>query len=95
MSRQLEMMVEHTTINESPSFIPGVYIGDEGNKGDDASPSLMSSNSTKRGNSTSSTTISPSKKIKSSMVRIMKGIWDTLQTNSIFAQKVMQEELRQ
>ena len=93
-------MFEHTAVDGSSSCIPGEHIADEddeggeGDAGDGYDGSPMSTTSLKRGTSSSTCATSPRKKSKSPMVRIMKGLLDTIQSNSAIAQKVMQGELR-
>jgi hypothetical protein len=100
---QLEVMFEQLVVDGTTSCIPGEQMGDENEEGGehDQNEGHSSDNGTprtnyqsKRGNSTCTTATSPQKKSKSPMVRIMKGMLETMQTNYAIAQKVMQGELR-
>lgn len=103
---QLEVMFEQVAVDGSTSCIPGEQMcdgNDEGGEGDERGQNEgdgsddgppRSNFPLKRSNSTSTTATSPIKKSKSPIVRIMKGMWETMQTHYGIAQKVMQGELR-
>jgi hypothetical protein len=93
---QLEQMFEHTVVDGSSSCIPGENI-DAGGEGDDVKGNATTPNSTsnkKRPNSSSTCATSPLKKGNSPMVKIMREIRDTMQSNSVVAKKVMEGEYR-
>uniref|UniRef100_A0A0A9TM27 Uncharacterized protein n=1 Tax=Arundo donax TaxID=35708 RepID=A0A0A9TM27_ARUDO len=95
---QLQEMFEHTAVDGSSSCVPGQHIddhdkGDQGGVGDRNGGSPKITNGLKRRTSTGTCATNPRKKSKSPMVRIMKGIWDTMQANSSIAQKVIQGQL--
>jgi len=91
----LEVMFENVVVDGSSARAPGEHIAEEENGGDDGcNRSPMNTTTLKRGGTTASTASSPKKRIKSPMVKIMKGIMETMQANSVVAQKVMQGELR-
>jgi hypothetical protein len=52
----------------------------------------MSVTNIKRGSPNATTVTSPKKKIKSLMVKIMKGIWEDMKETNAAAQKAMQEK---
>lgn len=88
----LEVMFENVVVDGSSARAPGEHIAEQENAGDDGcNGSPMTTTTLKRGGTAAS---SPKKRIKSPMVKIMKGIMETMQANSAVAQKVMQGELR-
>ena len=87
---QLEEMFANTTVDGSTSCIAGQNNGDEGDEETcDGSPMSIG---TKRRTSAGTCATSPMKKVKSPMVRIMKGFVESIQTNNAMAQKVMNGE---
>jgi hypothetical protein len=93
---QLEQMFEHTTVDGSSSCIPGENM-DAAGEGDDVDGNDATPNSTsnkKRPSSSSTCVTSPLKKGKSPMVKIMREIRNTMQSNSDVAKKVMEREYR-
>jgi hypothetical protein len=96
------MMFDQVVVDGSTSCIPGEQMGDEyesgehdhneGHSSEDGTP--KNNYQLRRGNNTCTTATGPKKKSKSPMVRIMKGMLETKQTNYAIAQKVMQGELR-
>ncbi|CAN6201170.1 unnamed protein product [Urochloa humidicola] len=91
---ELEVMFQNIAVDGSSSCIPGEQMteGYEGDNGDgdvgDGSP--ITTPTAKRTNSTCTTATSPRKKTKSPMVKVMKGIWETMQKNCAVAEKAMQ-----
>ncbi|WVZ67800.1 hypothetical protein U9M48_016830 [Paspalum notatum var. saurae] len=86
----LQIMFQHIVVDGSASCVPGEYIGDDNNRDDDSGDELVGDGSpvgntaVKRG--ASSTATSPKKRIRSPMVKIMKGMLDTMQANSVATQ---------
>lgn len=97
---QLEVMFQHIAVDGSTSCILGERSdeNDGGGDGDaldqNEGDECHDGTPLKRGITTCNTATSPRKKSKSPMVRIMKGMLETMQTNYAIAQKVMQGELR-
>lgn len=89
---ELEVTFENIAVDGSSSCIPGEQLreGEDGAEGDGGHASPVIIGSLKRNNSTISTAPSPKKKSKSPMVKVMKGIWDTMQSTCSVAQKAMQ-----
>ncbi|KAF8719365.1 hypothetical protein HU200_024073 [Digitaria exilis] len=97
----LEVMFEGVTVDGSSSCIPGenAYDGAFGDRGVDYEEyaekdygSPMTTGSLKRTSSSNTTVTSPRKKVKSPLVKIMKGMWGTMQTTATVAQKAMSGE---
>ncbi|KAL6596285.1 hypothetical protein ACP70R_047649 [Stipagrostis hirtigluma subsp. patula] len=90
---ELEVMFQNTAVDGSSSCIPGGGVGGdrEGDEADGDYESPMSISSLKRGAGTSAT--SPKKRTKSPMVKVMKGIWNTMQETSAAAQKALQVQV--
>jgi hypothetical protein len=90
------MMFEHTAINGSTSCVQGEHMDHEGDDGeerdDDADGNPMSVINVKRGSTNITTVTSPRKKIKSPMVKIIKGIWEDMKETNAVAQKALQEK---
>lgn len=100
---QLEVMFDQVAVDGLTFRIRREQMGDENDEGgerdqnegdgsDDGTP--RSNYSLKRGSSICTTASSPKKKSKSPIVRIMKGMLETMQTNYAIAQQVFQGELR-
>ncbi|PVH32247.1 hypothetical protein PAHAL_9G353500 [Panicum hallii] len=84
---QLEQIFQHVAVDGSSSSILGENIGGEDEYDeDDGSP--ISDNTRKRATSTTAT--SPTKKTKSPMVKIMKGLLDSMKAYSDATQKTLQ-----
>lgn len=96
---ELEIMFEHTAVDGSTSCVAGeqmddeVDIGEEG--GDEADVTPLSVSNKKRSSNNTATVISPKKKIKSPMVRIMKGMYEEMKETNAAAQKAMQDKVVQ
>lgn len=92
-------MFEHTAVDGSTSCVAGeqiddeVDIGEEG--GDEADVTPLSVSNKKRSSNNTATVISPKKKIKSPMVRIMKGMYEEMKETNAAAQKAMQDKVVQ
>lgn len=85
-------MFQNIAVDGSSSCIPGEqmtegYNGDQGDVGNGSPERTLPA---KRSNSTITTASSPKKRTKSPMVKVMKGIWETMQANCVVAQKAMQ-----
>ncbi|KAG8065032.1 hypothetical protein GUJ93_ZPchr0004g38789 [Zizania palustris] len=88
-------MFEHTAIDGSSSSIPGQNMDATGEGYDvDGNGATPTTNNNKRTNSSNTCASSPYKKGKSPMVKIMREIRDTMQSNSAVAKKVMEGEYR-
>ncbi|KAI5021549.1 hypothetical protein ZWY2020_058279 [Hordeum vulgare] len=96
---ELEIMFEYTVVDGSTSIVPGEHMDDEGDIGeegeDEADVSPLSVSNNKRSSSSTATVSSPKKKIKSLMVRIMKGMYEEMKETNAAAQKAMQEKVVQ
>lgn len=96
---KLEIMFEHTAIDGSTSIVPGEHMDDEGDigeeGGDEADVSPLSVSNNKRSSNSTATVSSPKKKIKSPMVRIMKGMYEEMKETNAATQKAMQEKVVQ
>ncbi|KAL5214975.1 hypothetical protein ABZP36_004127 [Zizania latifolia] len=96
---QLEQMFDQVAIDGSSSCIPrednreGCNERIEVDEFEEFDDSPMSANTRKRTNSTSTSITSLTKKIKSPMVNIMRGVLENLKADSVVAQKVLQGEL--
>ncbi|XP_044954874.1 L10-interacting MYB domain-containing protein-like [Hordeum vulgare subsp. vulgare] len=96
---ELEIMFEHTAVDGSTSCVAGeqmddeVDFGEEG--GDEADVTPLSVSNKKRSSNNTATVISPKKKIKSPMVRIMKGMYEEMKETNAAAQKAMQDKVVQ
>ncbi|KAI4994145.1 hypothetical protein ZWY2020_029193 [Hordeum vulgare] len=96
---ELEIMFEHTVVDGSTSCVAGeqmddeVDFGEEG--GDEADVTPLSVSNKKRSSNNTATVISPKKKIKSPMVRIMKGMYEEMKETNAAAQKAMQDKVVQ
>ncbi|GJN13872.1 hypothetical protein PR202_gb00623 [Eleusine coracana subsp. coracana] len=94
---ELEIMFVHTAIDGSMSCVLGEHMDEEGNVGEqgdeeegDGSPMSVTNN--KRSTHSTATVTSPKKRIKSPMVRIMKGIWEDMKETNAAAQKALQDK---
>ncbi|CAN6362276.1 unnamed protein product [Urochloa humidicola] len=92
---ELEVMFQNIAVDGSSSCIPGeqmtnTYEGDDSEDGDVGDGSPVSTHTGKRAGSTTTTATSPKKRTKSPMVKVMKGIWETMQKNCVVAQKALQ-----
>jgi hypothetical protein len=89
-------MFEHTVVDGSTLCVPGEHMDHEGDGGeerdDDVNGSPMSVTNIKIGLPNTTTVTSPKKKIKSLMVKIMKGIWEDMKEINAAAQKALQEK---
>ncbi|XP_062213776.1 uncharacterized protein LOC133914769 [Phragmites australis] len=95
---ELQIMFDLTAVDGSSSCVPGEGIGEEigeggGEENGREESNSKGSNPLKRCSSSNHGT-SPKKKVKNPMVKIMKGIWETMQANSAVVNKVMQGEKR-
>ncbi|KAL6853637.1 hypothetical protein ACP4OV_019666 [Aristida adscensionis] len=89
---ELQVMFDNIAVDGSTSCIPGEIMRD-GNEGevDDGSPmSVKSGKRTMCEPTKSQTATSPKKRTRSPMVKVMKGIWETMQATSSTAQKALQ-----
>nr|XP_034570765.1 uncharacterized protein LOC117835523 [Setaria viridis] len=86
---ELQVMFQNIAVDGSSSCIPGEQVieSDEGDVGDRSPKRTLPR---KRCRSTSTTATSPRKRTKSPMVKVMKGIWETMQENCAVAQKALQ-----
>ena len=89
---ELQVMFQNIAVDGSSSCIPGEQVieSDEGDEGDVGDRSPERTLPRKRCRSTSTTATSPRKRTKSPMVKVMKGIWETMQENCAVAQKALQ-----
>lgn len=89
-------MFEHTAVDGSTSCTPGQDMDQEEDVIEeverDADDSPMSTSNMKRGTTSTTSVTSPRKRIKSPMVRMMKGIWDEMKETNVVAQKAMKGE---
>ncbi|KAE8804305.1 hypothetical protein D1007_19720 [Hordeum vulgare] len=96
---ELEIMFEHTAVDGSTSCVVGEQMDDEGDigeeGGDEADVTPLSVSNKKRSSNNTATVISPKKKIKSPMVRIMKGMYEEMKETNAAAQKAMQDKVVQ
>jgi hypothetical protein len=92
---QLQQMYEHSAVDGSSSCIPGEHMN-EGDGGDDLDEDIASpaSGARKKRACNTSTATSPLKRGQSPMLKIMRGMWGTLQSNSVAAKRVLEGELR-
>jgi hypothetical protein len=77
---QLQQMYEHSVVDGSSSCIPGEHMN-EGDGGDDLDEDIASpaSGARKKRACNTSTATSPLKRGQSPMLKIMRGMWGTLQ----------------
>ncbi|CAL4994125.1 unnamed protein product [Urochloa decumbens] len=92
---ELELMFQNIAVDGSSSCIPGeqmidTYEGDGNDDRDVGDGSPMTTHTGKRAGSATTTATSPRKRTKSPMVKVMKGIWETMQQNCAVAQKALQ-----
>ena len=92
---QLQQMYEHSAVDGSSSCIPGEHMN-EGDGGDDLDEDIDSpaSGARKKRVCNTSTATSPLKRGQSPMLKVMRGMWGTLQSNSVAAKRVLEGELR-
>ncbi|KAI5007297.1 hypothetical protein ZWY2020_050742 [Hordeum vulgare] len=96
---EVEIMFEHTAVDGSTSCVAGEKMDDEGDigeeGGDEADVTPLSVSNKKRSSNNTATVISPRKKIKSPMVRIIKGMYEEMKETNAAAQKAMQDKVVQ
>jgi hypothetical protein len=92
---QLQQMYEHNVVVGSSSCIPVEHIN-EGDEGDDLDEDIVSpaSGARKKRTCITSTATSPLKRGQSPMLKLMRGMWGTLQSNSDAAKRVLEGELK-
>ncbi|KAL5212365.1 hypothetical protein ABZP36_023212 [Zizania latifolia] len=96
---QLEQIFDQVAVDGSSSYIPGEDIREgcderiEVDEFEEFDDSPMSANTQNRTNSTSTSVTRLTKKTKSPMVKIIRGVLESLKYDSVVAQKVLQGEL--
>jgi hypothetical protein len=92
---QLQQMYEHSVVDGSSSCIPREHIN-EGDEGDDLDEDIANpaSGASKKQACNTSTATSQLKRGQSPMLKIMRGMWGTWQSNSATAKRVLKGELR-
>ncbi|KAE8801321.1 hypothetical protein D1007_23016 [Hordeum vulgare] len=96
---ELEIMFEHTAVDGSTSCVAREQMDDEGDigeeGGDEADVRPLSVSNNKRSSNWTAAVTSPKKRIKSPMVRIMKGMYEEMKETNAAAQKAMHEKVVQ
>ncbi|KAI5017987.1 hypothetical protein ZWY2020_042875 [Hordeum vulgare] len=96
---ELEIMFEHTAVDGSTSCVAREQMDDKGDigeeGGDEADVRPLSVSNNKRSSNWTAAVTSPKKRIKSPMVRIMKGMYEEMKETNAAAQKAMHEKVVQ